>query len=77
MQGCGKLADARRRLFFARTAAVAAGAAAAAALPPGTARAAPSPALVTYPSNKLANLRDLKVNEPLAITYPDADSPRC
>lgn len=46
-----------------------------AALPPGTARAAPSPALVTYPSRKLANLRDLKVNEPLAITYPDAGSP--
>jgi arsenite oxidase small subunit len=29
----------------------------------------------TYPTNKLANLRDLKVNEPLDITYPDGDSP--
>jgi arsenite oxidase small subunit len=75
MQGCEKLADAGRRLFFARTAAVAAGAAATAALSPGTARAAPSLALVTYPSSKLANLRDLKVNETLAITYPDAESP--
>ena len=28
-----------------------------------------------YPTNKLANLRDLKVNEPLDISYPDGDSP--
>jgi arsenite oxidase small subunit len=75
MRGCEKLVDAGRRLFFARTAAVAAGAAATAALPPGTARAAPSPALVTYPSSRLANVRDLKVNEPRVITYPDAGSP--
>ena len=75
MQGCEKLADAGRRLFFARTAAVAAGAAATAALPAAAARAAPSLALVTYPSSKLANLHDLKVNEPVQISYPDTDSP--
>lgn len=75
MQRCNKLVDAGRRAFFARTAAVAAGAAATAALPVASARAAPSLALVTYPSNKLANIRDLKVNEAHDISYPDADSP--
>jgi arsenite oxidase small subunit len=53
----------------------AAGAAASAALPSVAARAAPSLALVTYPSSKLANIHDLKVNEPQIIAYPDADSP--
>jgi arsenite oxidase small subunit len=67
--------DAGRRAFFARTAAVAAGAAATAAIPSVSARAAPSLALVTYPTSRLANVRDLKVNEPKDIAYPDADSP--
>ncbi len=75
MRGCDKLVDAGRRGFFARTAAAAAGAVATAALPPLTARAAPSLALVTYPSSKLANVRDLKANEPQDIAYPDSDSP--
>lgn len=75
MPRCDKLVDAGRRLFFARTAAVATSAAVSAALPSVAAHAAPSLALVTYPSSKLANIRDLKVNEPLAISYPDADSP--
>ncbi len=75
MQGCDKLIDAGRRAFFARTAAVAVGAAATSAIPSITGRAAPSLALVNYPSTKLANIRDLKVNEPKDITYPDADSP--
>jgi arsenite oxidase small subunit len=38
-------------------------------------RAAPSLALVTYPTSKLAKLRDLKVNQPMEISYPDSDSP--
>ena len=75
MRGCDRLVDTGRRAFFARTAAVAAGAAATAALPLATARAAPSLALVAYPSSKLANVHDLKVNEPQVIAYPDADSP--
>jgi arsenite oxidase small subunit len=75
MQRCDRLVDAGRRAFFARTAVVAAGAAATAALPLREAHSAPSLALVTYPSNKLANIRDLKVNEPQDISYPDADSP--
>jgi arsenite oxidase small subunit len=75
MRGCDRLVDAGRRAFFARTAVVAAGAAATAAIPGVAPRAAPSLALVNYPSTKLANIRDLKVNEPKDITYPDAASP--
>ena len=75
MRRCDKLVDAGRRAFFARTAAVAAGAAATAAIPSGAARAAPSLALVVYPSSKLGNIRDLKVNQPQDIAYPDTDSP--
>jgi arsenite oxidase small subunit len=75
MNGCDKLVGAGRRAFFARTAAVAAGAAASAALPLESPRAAPALALVTYPSTRLANIRDLKANEPKNIAYPDRDSP--
>jgi arsenite oxidase small subunit len=54
---------------------MAAGAVAAAVGSAKQARATPAPARVTYPSNRLANLSDLAVNEPLDIAYPDADSP--
>jgi arsenite oxidase small subunit len=72
---CNKLVDTGRRAFFARTAAVAAGAAASTAIATSTAKAAPSLALVEYPTTRLANVRDLKLNEPQDIAYPDADSP--
>jgi arsenite oxidase small subunit len=75
MKRCDKLVDAGRRAFFARTAAVAAGAVATVAIPSAAPRAAPSLALVTYPSNKLANVSDLQPDVPKDITYPDADSP--
>ncbi|MFD1111281.1 arsenate reductase (azurin) small subunit [Pseudoroseomonas ludipueritiae] len=72
---CDALIDTGRRAFFTRTAAVAAGAAAATAIPGAPAKAAPALALVSYPVMKLANVKDLKVNEPLDIGYPDGDSP--
>jgi arsenite oxidase small subunit len=75
MQRCDRLIDAGRRAFFARSAVAAAGVAATTAFPSMTARAAPSLALVNYPTNKLANVRDLKVNEPMDIAYPDPASP--
>jgi arsenite oxidase small subunit len=78
MKHCDKLVDVGRRSFFARTATAAAGAAASAALAGGAraeAPAAPAQALVAYPAQRLANLKELKVNEPLAIAYPDDDSP--
>ena len=74
MKRCDKLVDAGRRSFFARTAAVAAGAAVT-TLPLKSSNAAPSLALVSYPSTRLANLRDLQVNEPKNNSYPDRDSP--
>jgi arsenite oxidase small subunit len=75
LKRCEKLVDVGRRAFFARTAAMAASAAAATALPQAPARAAPSLARVAYPSIRLANIKDLKKDEPINITYPDADSP--
>ena len=75
MPRCDKLVDVGRRAFFAKTAAVAAGAAASTAVATRAPRAAPSPALVEYPTARLANVRDLKLNEPQDIAYPDADSP--
>ena len=71
---CARLVDAGRRQFLQGGAVAAAGAAAAAMIP-GEARAAPANAQVDYPSNRLANIADLAVNEPLDIAYPDADSP--
>jgi arsenite oxidase small subunit len=78
MDGCEKLVSAGRRAFFARTAAVAAGAAASAALPAyadGKREHAQALALVEYPRKRLANLNDLKVDQPVTIAYPDDDSP--
>jgi arsenite oxidase small subunit len=75
MKRCDALVDVGRRAFFARTAAVAAGAAATAALSGQAANADQALALVTYPSSRLANIKDLKVNEPVEISYPDKDSP--
>jgi len=77
MDGCDKLAAAGRRTFFARTAAVTVGAVATAALPTERAKAdaAPALAMVTYPARRLGNLKDLKLDTPVAIIYPDDDSP--
>ena len=74
MKGCNALVDAGRRQFLTRAGAVAAGAAAS-AVPAPQAKAAPTPARVVYPSNRLANVADLKLNEPLNVSYPDSDAP--
>lgn len=71
---CSKLVDVGRRQFLRGGAISAAGAAAATFIAPAAAQAQ-SLARLDYPSNRLANLSDLKVNEPLDIAYPDADSP--
>ncbi len=72
---CNRLVDVGRRQFLRGGILSAAGAAAAVALPAGQANAQQARAMVDYPSNKLANVADLKVNEPMDISYPDADSP--
>jgi arsenite oxidase small subunit len=74
MKGCEKLVDAGRRQFLRGGALATAGAATAAVLP-GTADAKPPSARVEYPSNRLANVSQLKPNARLDITYPDKESP--
>ncbi len=74
MTRCRNLVDVGRRQFLRGSGVAAAGLAAAAALP-HQAKAVPQLALVIYPSNRLANVKDLKVNQPLDVSYPDADAP--
>ena len=70
---CDKLVDSGRRRFLSGASFAAAGAVVS-AVAPSPAKAAPA-ARVDYPSNRLANIHDLKVNEPLSVNYPDADAP--
>jgi len=74
MKRCAKLVDVGRRQFLRGGAVAAAGAATATVLPQ-KAKAAPATARVEYPSNRLANIKDLKANKPMDIAYPDEDSP--
>ena len=71
---CRSMADIGRRQFLKGGAFAAAGVAAVATLPQ-EARAAAGRARVQYPSNRLANVSDLKANEPMDVAYPDADAP--
>jgi arsenite oxidase small subunit len=73
-KSCRNLVDVGRRQFL-RGGAMTAAAAAAAAVAPRQANATPALARVDYPVTKLANIKQLKANEPLDIAYPDADSP--
>lgn len=74
MKRCPSLVDAGRRSFLTGAGLATAGAAVASVLP-AQAKAAPAVALVRYPANRLANVKDLKVNEPLDVAYPDDDAP--
>lgn len=73
MDACRKMVDLGRRKFLTGAGMAAAGVAAAAAVP--QAKAASSSARVDYPSHRLANISDLKPNEPLDVSYPDSDAP--
>ncbi|MFI5013808.1 MAG: arsenate reductase (azurin) small subunit [Hyphomicrobiales bacterium] len=75
MRKCDLSIDIGRRRFLSGAGLAAAGAAATAALPATQAKAAPSPARVDYPSAKLGNVKDLKVNDPKLVSYPDANAP--
>jgi arsenite oxidase small subunit len=74
MKRCQAMVDVGRRKFLTGAGVAAAGAAASAVMVP-QAEATPLPARVDYPSNRLANVRDLKPNEPLNVAYPDNDAP--
>jgi arsenite oxidase small subunit len=74
MKRCNVMVDAGRRKFLSGAGLVAAGAAATTFVP-SPAGSVPLPARVEYPSNRLANIRDLKPNEPLNVAYPDQNAP--
>ena len=74
MKRCDAIIDSGRRQFLAGAGLTAAGAAAATVLTT-QAKAAPGAARVDYPSNRLANVSDLKIDEPLQVVYPDNDAP--
>jgi arsenite oxidase small subunit len=76
MPKCDLLVDVSRRRFLSRGgAALAGGAAVAVAGVPQDATAAVPMARVIYPSNRLANVSDLKADEAFEVAYPDADAP--
>jgi arsenite oxidase small subunit len=74
MKACDQLIQLGRRQFLRGGATAAATAVAAGAIA-GRAQATPALARINYPSTKLANVKDLKVDNPVQIAYPDADSP--
>ena len=71
---CDRKVDLGRRQFLSG-AGIGAAAAAAAAVVPQRAQASPELARIAYPSNRLANVSDLKANQPLPVAYPDAQAP--
>lgn len=74
MKRCDKMVEVGRRQFL-RGGIVAAAALPVVGLSAQQAKAATNGALVDYPTTRLANIKDLKPNEPLEIAYPDADAP--
>lgn len=74
MKRCTNLVDVGRRQFLSGAGAMTAAAAAVTVLPQ-EAKADPQSALVKYPANRLANISDLKPNQPFDVSYPDADAP--
>ena len=74
MKRCHMMVDVGRRKFLSG-AGIAAASVATANISMPQAKAAPAPARVNYPSNRLANINDLKLNEPLNVSYPDNEAP--
>ena len=74
MNRCDRKVDIGRRQFLSGAGVAAAGAAAATVVP-GKAAASPQLARLTYPSNRLANVSDLKPDAPFRVTYPDDQAP--
>jgi arsenite oxidase small subunit len=74
MHSCNRLVRLGRRQFL-RGGATAAATTVAASMIPQRADATPALARIAYPSSKLANIKDLKVDDPRQIQYPDQYSP--
>lgn len=76
MRACRQLVEVGRRQFLRGGGSVAVGAATAIVAGAGEAQAAsPATARVDYPSTRLANVKDLVLNEPKEVSYPDKDAP--
>ena len=76
MKRCDKLIDVGRRQFLTGGATAAAAAAAVVTVAiPGPAEATPALARVNYPSQRIGSVKDLKLDHPVQISYPDKDSP--
>ena len=75
MKTCPQAIDVGRRRLLKGAGVAAAAGAAAAALPSRKAEAEPALARVEYPSTRLGNARNLKIDEPVAVAYPDKDAP--
>jgi arsenite oxidase small subunit len=73
-KSCNQMVDLGRRQFL-RGSGVVAAAGVATVVGAGAAKADIPLARVIYPSQKIGNAKELKVDEPVEITYPDADSP--
>lgn len=74
MSRCDRMVDVGRRKFMSGAGLAAAGAAVT-SMVPVPAKAAPQAARVEYPANRLANVAELKVNEPKEVSYPDDNAP--
>jgi arsenite oxidase small subunit len=74
MSHCDRMVDAGRRRFLGGAGLATAGVAVS-TLVPSRAKAGQPAARVDYPSNRLANIKDLKLNEPFSVAYPDQDAP--
>lgn len=72
---CNRLVDAGRRQFLRGGLMATAGAAATTVMGAQQAKAQAALARVDYPANRLGNIADLAVNEPVDVAYPDPDSP--
>lgn len=75
MSGCKNLVDVGRRQFLRGGAVATAGAAVSTIVSSQPAEARVGLAQVDYASTKLGNVKDLKVNQPIDIAFPDKDSP--
>jgi arsenite oxidase small subunit len=73
MKSCSTMIDVGRRKFLSGAGFTAVGVAAS-TLPVPQAKAGPPSARIDYPSNRLANVRDLKPNQPFDVAYPDKDA---
>jgi arsenite oxidase small subunit len=74
MKSCNKMIDVGRRKFLTGGTTAAAAAVVVGAIPPA-ADATPALARVTYPRERIGNVKDLKVDQPVQISYPDDESP--